>query len=59
MAGKVLLEILDAPNPPGHLLLGSDALRLVSEARVAVDKEFATWSELTLSTDFPDGRSIC
>ncbi|MEU3985983.1 oxidoreductase [Streptomyces sp. NPDC026672] len=57
-AGRALLEALDAPTPPGHLLLGSDAVRLVTEARSAVDKEFELWRDLSVSTDFPDGRSI-
>ncbi|MEU0950605.1 oxidoreductase [Streptomyces canus] len=52
MAGKVLLSVLDDPNPPGHLLLGSDAVRLVREARAATDKEFDLWHEVSLSTDF-------
>ncbi|MEV5148871.1 hypothetical protein [Streptomyces sp. NPDC052727] len=57
-AGRALLEVLDAPNPPGHLLLGSDAVRLVTEARAAVDEEFTRWRELSESTDFPDGNTI-
>lgn len=57
-AGKALLAIVDAPHPPGHLLLGSDAFRLVTEARAQVDQEFATWRELTLSTDFDEAAVI-
>lgn len=55
---KALLTVLDAPNPPGHLLLGSDAVRLVAAARSAVDEEIATWRDLSLSTDFPDGKVV-
>ncbi len=46
------------PRPPGHLLLGSDAVRLVTQARTAVDEEFAHWHELSVSTDLPDGKVI-
>ncbi|GAA1976077.1 oxidoreductase [Catenulispora subtropica] len=56
-AGRALLAVLDAPNPPGHLLLGSDAVRLVGEARTQVDQEFAAWRELSLSTDFDEGAT--
>lgn len=58
LAGRALLEVLEAPNPPGHLLLGSDAVRLVTEARAAVDEEFERWRELSVSTDFANGKAI-
>jgi NAD(P)-dependent dehydrogenase (short-subunit alcohol dehydrogenase family) len=51
-AAAALLRILDEPNPPAHLLLGSDALRLVRAGREAVDRDLDTWENLTLSTDY-------
>ncbi|WP_232667336.1 oxidoreductase [Pseudonocardia sp. TRM90224] len=57
-AADAVLQVIDAPNPPVHLLLGSDALRLVAGGRAAVDKDFAEWDELSRSTDFPDGYQI-
>jgi len=48
-----LLQLVDADAPPAHLLLGSDALRLVSEKLQSLDKELADWKPLTLSTDSP------
>ncbi|MEV5388328.1 oxidoreductase [Streptomyces sp. NPDC052721] len=57
-AGRALLTIIEAENPPTHLILGSDALRLVAEARSAFDAETAAWSELSRSTDLPDGEQI-
>ncbi|WP_030380495.1 MULTISPECIES: oxidoreductase [unclassified Streptomyces] len=50
-AAAALLRILDEPDPPAHLVLGSDALRLVRAARKAVDHDLDTWEDLTLSTD--------
>ena len=41
-----------------HLLLGSDALRLVEAGRTAVEKDFRTWEELSRSTDFHEGVQI-
>lgn len=57
-AAEAVLKIIDAPNPPAHLLLGSDALRLVTNGRAAVDKEIQEWAELTRSTDFADGAQL-
>jgi NAD(P)-dependent dehydrogenase (short-subunit alcohol dehydrogenase family) len=48
-----LLQLVDADAPPAHLLLGSDALRLVSQKLQSLDKELADWKPLTLSTDSP------
>ncbi|MGC0366485.1 NAD(P)-dependent dehydrogenase (short-subunit alcohol dehydrogenase family) [Rhodococcus sp. 27YEA15] len=56
-AGAALLALVDTPNPPGHLVLGTDAHRLVREARVEFDEELDQWRELGESTDFPDGAS--
>ncbi|MEU9371822.1 oxidoreductase [Streptomyces avermitilis] len=57
-AGRALLTVVEAGNPPTHLILGSDALRLVADARSTFDAETAAWSELSKSTDFPDGEQI-
>lgn len=57
-AGEAVLTIIDDPNPPAHLLLGSDALRLVTSGRKAVDDEIATWADLSRSTDLPEGAQI-
>ncbi|MEV0847793.1 oxidoreductase [Streptomyces sp. NPDC049954] len=52
-AAAALLRVLDEPTPPAHLVLGSDALRLVRAGREAVDRDLDTWADLTLSTDHP------
>ncbi len=54
-AGQAILTLVAAPNPPGHLLLGTDAVRLVRDARRAVDAEIEVWEELSSSTDFAEG----
>jgi NAD(P)-dependent dehydrogenase (short-subunit alcohol dehydrogenase family) len=51
-AAAALLHILDQPTPPAHLVLGSDALRLVRAGRQAVESDLDTWEDLTLSTDY-------
>ncbi|MFI1734471.1 oxidoreductase [Streptomyces acidicola] len=50
-AAAALLRILNEPQPPAHLVLGSDALRLVRAGREAVETDLRTWEDLTLSTD--------
>ncbi|MBM2620749.1 oxidoreductase [Actinoplanes sp. LDG1-06] len=52
-AAAAVLRILDVDQPPRHLVLGSDALRVVRTARDAVDRDLAAWDELSRSTDFP------
>jgi PEP-CTERM motif len=47
-----VLKLVNAENPPAHLLLGSDASKLVGEQLALLQSEFATWKEITLSTDF-------
>ncbi len=57
-AAAAVLAVVEHPRPPKHLVLGSDALRLVSGGRAAVDEEIRQWSDLTRSTDGPGGAQI-
>ncbi|HVT50610.1 MAG TPA: oxidoreductase [Dongiaceae bacterium] len=51
-AAQAMLTLIEAENPPMHLLLGSDALRLVREKLDFLKSEFDAWEKVTLSTDF-------
>ena len=51
-AALAMLKLIEAENPPYHLILGSDALRLVEEKLSALRQDIATWQELSRSTDF-------
>jgi len=51
-AAQVLLQIVEAENPPIHLLLGNDALKLVREKLQNLSSEFTAWENVTGSTDF-------
>ncbi len=57
-AAQAVLRVIEAEEPPVHLVLGSDALRLVGHGRAAVDADIARWEALSRSTDFPDGHQI-
>lgn len=53
-AARAILELVRSPNPPGHLLLGDDALQLVRAKLDALTAEIRTWEALTRSTDFDE-----
>jgi len=57
-AGEAVVHIASIENPPAHLVLGSDALRLISAARTAVDDDIRTWESLSRTTDFPEGAQL-
>ena len=57
-AAEVLLKLLTTENPPVHLLLGSDALKLVREKIDSLAGEITAWEEVTLSTDFGSHSSV-
>ncbi|MBC2802791.1 oxidoreductase [Rhizobium ruizarguesonis] len=46
-----VLELIESDNPPPQLLLGSDALKHVSERIVRLQQEIETWKPVTVSTD--------
>lgn len=50
-AAQAMLEIMESDTPPAHLLLGSDALKLVREQLANTSKEINAWETLTVSTD--------
>ncbi len=51
-AARAMLRIVEAPTPPAHLLLGSDAVKAVREKLAALQEELSAWESLSLSTDF-------
>ncbi|AOI61377.1 SDR family NAD(P)-dependent oxidoreductase [Burkholderia diffusa] len=50
-AARAMLAVIEADHPPAHLLLGSDALRLVRAKWSALEEEIRTWEAVTVSTD--------
>ena len=51
-AAQALLEIVEAENPPVHLVLGTDALGLIRAKLQSLHAEISEWEHLTRSTDF-------
>ncbi|MBB5943069.1 oxidoreductase [Xanthomonas sp. 3307] len=50
-AAQAMLALIDAPAPPAHLLLGSDALALVSAKLDRLKADIAAWEAVSRSTD--------
>ncbi|MET3824264.1 NAD(P)-dependent dehydrogenase (short-subunit alcohol dehydrogenase family) [Burkholderia sp. PvR073] len=50
-AARAMLAVIAADRPPAHLLLGSDALRLVRAKWSALEDEMRAWEAVTVSTD--------
>ena len=57
-AGDAVVRIASVERPPAHLILGSDALRLVTTARTTVDEDIRTWETLSRTTDFDEGAQL-
>jgi NAD(P)-dependent dehydrogenase (short-subunit alcohol dehydrogenase family) len=51
-AAQVLLRVIESENPPLHLVLGNDALRLVAERLSSLSDELRSWEAVSRSTDF-------
>lgn len=49
---KVLVDFVDAPNPPVRLPLGSDTVAAIAAKHAADDKILAEWRPVSISTDF-------
>lgn len=50
-AAQAMLKLAMSDDPPAHLLLGSDAVRLVEEKIKALEADFEAWKDVSLSTD--------
>ncbi|SEW52039.1 oxidoreductase [Chitinophaga arvensicola] len=50
-AAKVMIELVDHPTPPVHLILGSEAAGILKQADAARQAEFEQWLPVSVSTD--------
>jgi len=51
-AARVLLDLVEHPDPPVHLLLGSDALSVVRRKLSTMQTAIDVWEDVSRSTDF-------
>src|SRR5262250_2726944 len=56
-AANAIIQAVEAPNPPLHLLLGKDALRMAREKLEALRRDFDAWEKVTVGADFPAAES--
>jgi NAD(P)-dependent dehydrogenase (short-subunit alcohol dehydrogenase family) len=54
-AARAILKAVEANDPPMHLLLGNDALKLVRDKLNSLGKEIDTWESVTRSTEYAQG----
>jgi NAD(P)-dependent dehydrogenase (short-subunit alcohol dehydrogenase family) len=57
-AAAAIVQVAAFDDPPAHLVLGSDALRLVAAGRAALQAELDCWDDLSRSTDHAEGAQI-
>ncbi|SEK65868.1 oxidoreductase [Parapedobacter koreensis] len=53
-AAKVILDLVEHPEPPVHLVLGSDAVTVLETVDADRKTEFEKWKAVSRSTDFDD-----
>lgn len=54
LAARVIVDLaVGGPQPPAHLLLGSDALGLVQQKLAAMNESIEAWRAVSVSTDAP------
>jgi NAD(P)-dependent dehydrogenase (short-subunit alcohol dehydrogenase family) len=51
-AARAILKAVEVNDPPMHLLLGNDALKLVRDKLNSLGKEIDTWESVTRSTEY-------
>jgi NAD(P)-dependent dehydrogenase (short-subunit alcohol dehydrogenase family) len=52
-AAQAIIAVVQAPNPPAHLVLGRPGLEAVRNKLARLHDELEQWQATTLSTDFP------
>jgi len=57
-AAKVMMNLVDHPEPPMHLVLGSEAAGLLKQADEYRKAEFEKWLPVTLSTDHDEASNF-
>src|SRR5882757_6292389 len=53
-AAKAMIRLVEDPQPPVHLVLGSEAAAMLKAADAARKAEFEKWMPVTISTDHDD-----
>lgn len=57
-AAKVMVDLASHPNPPIHLVLGSEAIGILQNADQTRTEEMEKWMNVSLSTDHKDSENF-
>lgn len=57
-AAKVIINLADHPEPPMHLVLGSEAIAILQKADLDRKAELEKWLDVSLSTDDDDAAKF-
>ncbi|HEV2483498.1 MAG TPA: oxidoreductase [Puia sp.] len=57
-AARVMIDLVENPEPPIHLVLGSEAAAILEKANAARTAEFEKWLPVTRSTDHNDAGNF-
>ncbi|NUY79537.1 SDR family NAD(P)-dependent oxidoreductase [Flavobacterium sp. MAH-1] len=57
-AAKAMFELASHPNPPVHLVLGSEAIGLLKNANETREAEMQQWLDVSLSTDHDESENF-
>ncbi|GAA0884372.1 oxidoreductase [Sphingobacterium siyangense subsp. cladoniae] len=53
-AAQVIIDLVEHPEPPVHLLLGSDAVSILEAVETQRKAELEKWKHISISTDYGD-----
>ncbi|TLV00908.1 oxidoreductase [Dyadobacter luticola] len=57
-AAKAMIQIVNSPEPPLHLVLGSEAVDILQRADAARKEELEKWMHVSLSTDHDESENF-
>lgn len=57
-AAKVMVDLTDHPNPPLHLVLGSEAAAILKSTDQLRKEEFEKWFDVSISTDHDEAVNV-
>jgi len=53
-AAAAIIQAVESPQPPLHLVLGKDALKMIRGKLDRLHHDLDAWEPTTLAADFPD-----
>jgi NAD(P)-dependent dehydrogenase (short-subunit alcohol dehydrogenase family) len=57
-AAKVMIDLVENPNPPVHLVLGSEAIGMLKQADAVRQAEMEKWMSVSISTDHDEAENF-